>query len=90
VLPPDERCVRRHAGGRPKKSEKRGNDGWIAALAHWAAATYHWGFEEIMWAVPLSAICLLRRQTQRDKSGNMTVFPLSEIEKIDDGEETHS
>ena len=43
-----------------------------------------------MWAVPLSAICLLRRQTQRDKSGNMTVFPLSEIEKIDDGEETHS
>ena len=52
--------------------------------------TYHWGFEEIMWTVPLSAICLLRRQTQRDKSGTMTVFPLSEIEKIDDGEETHS
>ena len=43
-----------------------------------------------MWTVPLSAICLLRRQTQKDKSGNMTVFPLSEIEKIDDGEETHS
>ena len=30
-----------------------------------------------MWTVPLSAICLLRRQTQRDKSGNMTVVPLS-------------
>ena len=43
-----------------------------------------------MWTVPLSAICLLRLQKQRDKSGNMTVFPRSEIEKIDDGEETHS
>lgn len=40
-----------------------------------------------MWEVPASAIGLLRRQTFRNKeTGEMTVFPLSEIEKIDDGE----
>ena len=43
-----------------------------------------------MWTVPLSAICLLRRQRFVRPDGTMTVFPLSEIEKIDNGEETHS
>ena len=90
MLPPDERGLRRPAGGRSKKSEKRGNDGWIAALVHWTAETYHWSFEDILWNVPLSAICLLRRQRFVRPDGTMTVFPLSEIEKIDNGEETHS
>lgn len=40
-----------------------------------------------MWRVPLSALCLLRRQEAKDDKGNMTIFPLSEIEKIDDGEQ---
>ena len=39
-----------------------------------------------MWRVPLSALCLLRRQEAKNKDGTMTIFPLSEIEKIDDGE----
>ena len=90
MLPADERGVRRDAGGRPKKSKARGNDGWIPALVHWAAATYHWSFEDILWRVPLSALALLKRREAVDGDGNMTVFPLSEIEKIDDGEETHS
>ena len=89
VRPPDERRVRRHSGGRRKKSEKRGHDGFVAALAHWAAQTYHWSFEDILWRVPFSAICLLRRQQFVKPDGTMTVFPLSEIEKIDNGQENH-
>lgn len=59
-------------------------DGWIAVVLHWAAREYGWGFAELMWEVPVSAICLLRRQ------GGLAagkIFPLSEIEKIDDGDE---
>ena len=37
-----------------------------------------------MWEVPASAIVLLRRQ-ERLAAGK--IFPLSEIEKIDNGEE---
>lgn len=43
-----------------------------------------------MWEVPLSALTLLRRRERVDTKGDMTIFPLSEVEKIDDGEETHS
>ena len=73
--------LRRVAGGK-KKDEP--SDGWIAAVAHWAAREYGWSWREIMWEVPASAIALLRRQ-ERLAAGK--IFPLSEIEKIDDGEE---
>jgi len=78
----------RHA--RKKKSEERGNDGWIPALIDWTAKRYGWGFEEIVWQVPLSALCLLRRQEAKNDKGEFMVFPLSEVEKIDDGAETES
>ena len=42
-----------------------------------------------MWEVPLSAIALLKRRENVDESGDMTIFPLSEVEKIDDAEESH-
>ena len=73
-----------------KKSETRGNDGWIPALVHWAAETYHWSFEDIMWRVPLSALALLKRRERVDEEGRMTIFPLSEVEKEDDAKESHS
>lgn len=77
-------CLRRHSGARPKKSEdERGNDGWITALVDYFARQYHWSFKEIFWEVPLSALSLLRRQ---DALNENTIFPLSEIEKIDDGQ----
>ena len=66
----------------PKKKTP-GNDGWIAALVHWAASSYGWSLEEILHEVPLAAICLLRRQDALKKN---RIFPLSEIEKIDNGE----
>ena len=69
------------------KKKTPGNDGWIAALVHWAAANYGWSLDEILHGVPFAAICLLRRQ---DALKENRIFPLSEIEKIDDGnEETH-
>lgn len=40
-----------------------------------------------MWGVPLSAIALLRRA---DGLKHNKIFPLSEIEKIDDGEKADS
>lgn len=73
----------RHPGSRPKKSAERGNDGWIAALVDYFAFRYHWSFREIFWEVPLSALALLRRQEGIRKN---KIFPLSEIEKIDDGQ----
>jgi hypothetical protein len=45
---------------------------------------YGWGFGEILWEVPASAIILLRRQ---ERLAEGKIFPLSEIEKIDDGNE---
>ena len=67
-------------------------DGWIALVAHWAARELGWSWNEILWDVPCSAIALLRRQEglAADK-----IFPLSEIEKIDDSmnhgnQEAHS
>jgi hypothetical protein len=38
-----------------------------------------------MWEVPASALALLRRQ---EGLAAGKIFPLTEIEKIDDGEET--
>ena len=74
---------RRHSGARPKKSQdERGHDGWIAALVDYFARTYHWSFREIFWETPLSVLSLLRRQEALKES---SIFPLSEIEKIDDG-----
>ena len=90
MLQADERRVRRRAGGRLKKRDTRGNDGWIAALVHYAAATYHWGFEDIMWKVPLSAIALLKRREAVNEKGDMTIMPLSVIEEIDDGEKANT
>ena len=43
-----------------------------------------------MWEVPASALALLRRQGCKGEDGEMRIFPLSEIEKIDDGQETQS
>jgi hypothetical protein len=43
-----------------------------------------------MWEVPLSAITLLRRRERVNANGDMTIFPLSEVENIDDAEESHS
>lgn len=65
-----------------KKKDPPPGDGWIAAVAGWAAREYGWSYNEILWDVPCSAIALLRRQ------GGLAagkIFPLSEIEKIDDG-----
>ena len=56
-------------------------DGWIAAFAGWAARECGWSWEAILWEVPCSAIALLRRQ-EHLASGK--IFPLAEIEKIDD------
>ena len=56
----------------------------MSALIDWIAERYGWGFEEIMWGVPLSAICLLRRRAHVKPDGTMTIFPLSEVEKEDD------
>ena len=67
------------------KKKDEPSDGWIAAVAHWAAREYGWSWREIMWEVPASALALLRRQKQL---ADGKIFPLSEIEKIDDGEET--
>lgn len=66
------------------KKKRRGNDGWIAYFAGCAAEFYGWSYEEIMWEVPASAIALLIRQ--QDRNFRRT-FPLSEIEKIDNGDE---
>lgn len=66
------------------KTSKKKNDGWITTLVDWAAETYGWGFEQILWDVPLSAICLLRRQAGV-RAGK--VFPLQVIEEIDHGNE---
>ena len=77
--------LRRHPGDRPKKSEERGNDGWIAALVDYFACRYHWSYREILWEVPLSALSLLRRQ-EYIRQPEQKIFPLSEIEKIDDGQ----
>ena len=73
-----------------EKKKESGNDGWIANYADWAARTYHWSWKEIMWEVPASALALLRRQGCKGEDGEMRIFPLSEIEKIDDGQETQS
>ena len=54
-------------------------------FVNWAASEYGWSLAEILWDVPVSAIALLRRQR---KLAEGKIFPLSEIEKIDDGEET--
>ena len=63
-------------------------DGWIAAVAGWAARECGWSWNEILWEVPCSAIALLRRQ---DGLAAGKIFPLAEIEKIDDGiQEAHS
>jgi len=71
-----------------KKKDPPPSDGWIAAVAGWAARECGWSWREIMWEIPASAIALLRRQ-QRLAEGK--IFPLSEIEKIDDGnQETQS
>ena len=81
MLPADERDVRRHPGAKKKAPP---GDGWIAATVHWAAHEYGWGFGEILWEVPASAFVLLRRQ---EGLAAGKIFPLSEIEKIDDGNE---
>ena len=70
-----------------KKKDPPPSDGWIAWLVHWAAKEYGWGFGEILWNIPVSALALLRRQPRLAEG---KIFPLSEIEKIDDGEETQS
>ena len=51
---------------------------------HYAAAEYGWSHEEIMWKAPLSVIALMMR---RPLLAEKRIFPLSEIEKIDDGNE---
>ena len=66
------------------KKKDEPSDGWIASVAHWAAREYGWSWREIMWEVPVSALALLRRQGQLAEN---RIFPLSEIEKIDDGNE---
>lgn len=82
----DERGVRRHAGDRPKKRDGRGNDGWIAALVHRTAAAYGWSYDAIMWDVPMSALILLKRNEAINEKGEMTIFPLSAVEEVDDGQ----
>ena len=66
---------------------KKKDDGWIAAFVDWAARAYGWSFEEILWEVPASALALLRRQEWKKEDGTFAIFPLSEIERIDDGQQ---
>ena len=68
-----------------KESQTRGNDGWIVQWVDYAAKRYGWSYHEIMWEVPASAIALLLRC---DRVADNKIFPLSEIEKIDDGKKT--
>ena len=85
VLPADGRDVRRDPGAKKKLPP---GDGWIASVVNWAAREYGWGFNEILWEIPCSAIALLRRQ---EGLAAGKIFPLAEIEKIDDGnQETQS
>jgi hypothetical protein len=83
VLPADGRDVRRAAGSKKKVPP---GDGWIAAVAGWAARECGWSWNEILWEVPCSAIALLRRQ---DGLAAGKIFPLAEIEKIDDSLESN-
>ena len=69
------------------RTKKKGHDGWIAALVAYAAEKWHWSYGEILWETPASAICLLKR-SEALAAGK--IYPLSEIEKIDDGEEADS
>lgn len=66
-----------------KNSSEQGNDGWIVQWIDYAARRYGWSYREIMWEIPASAIALLLRC---DRIAENRIFPLSEIEKIDDGE----
>lgn len=83
MRPAGRRSLRRGAGDR-KKKDGPGHDGWLAAWYHYAAAEYGWSHEEIMWKVPLSVIALMMR---RPLLAEKRIFPLTEIEKIDDGNE---
>ena len=71
------------AGEKKKNSSEQGNDGWIVQWIDYAARRYGWSYREIMWEIPASAIALLLRC---DRVAENRIFPLSEIEKIDDGE----
>ena len=69
------------------ESKKKKTDGWLAFLAQWCAETYGWSYGEILWGVPLSAVCLFRRSEglKADR-----IMPLQAVEEIDDGEEADS
>ena len=54
------------------------------AWYHYAAGEYGWSHREIMWEVPLSAIALM---TRRPGLAQNRIFPLTEVEKADDGDE---
>ena len=56
----------------------------MSALIDWIAERYSWSFEEIVWGAPLSALFLLWRRRFVKPNGEMTIFPLSAIEEMDD------
>ena len=56
----------------------------MSALIDWIAERYGWGFEEVVWGAPLSALFLLWRRRFLKPNGDMTVYPLTEVEKEDD------
>lgn len=68
-----------------RRVKKKTSDGWIASLIDYFAEKYHWSFEEIFYRIPLATLALLHRQ---EALRSNSIFPLEEIEAIDNGTKT--